>query len=108
MTAKGNITYFSSAEINQNKRVEQTYKLAAEFIKDNFNLTRLGCLFYDIDFDTATTYDKKLISNKFSGRLKNPSKKTIDRIQYIIFPYIRLLSDQEIEELKRLSKEKNG
>lgn len=73
-----------------------TYMKVAEFLNNYFNLNRLGCLFYDIDYDTADQKERSNAGNKMRARLKNPTQKTVVKLNKVLSPFVHLKSDQEI------------
>ena len=83
-----------------------TYNAAFELITKICNVTQLGCMYYNVDHETATDSDKENARSKMKSKLRKPTQKTIDRVNDILFPFINLISDQQIKKIADFNKKK--
>ena len=81
-----------------------TYDIASKFILENFNLTRLGCKFFEVDYETAERTDRENARSKMNYRLKNLNSKHIDRLNSLLFPFVEIKSDQYLDKINEIVK----
>ena len=86
-------------KIPPEENMEQTYNEAAKFILEHFNLSRLGCLYYKVDYDEATEAERGNASKKIKSRLRTAKPKFMNELTGIIG--FNILTDQHRKEIKK-------
>lgn len=86
----------------------ETYRSASAYLLEYFNITKLGRAFYGVDKASANQNEIQNAGNKMRAKIRNAKPSTIKKINKILFPHIKFLSDQDLkameESLKNLTK----